>query len=38
VEVYWFDDTGRGEVGVPQSSRILYQDGDQWRPVENLGA
>ena len=37
-EVYWFDDTGRGSVRVPQSWRILYKDGDQWRPVEASGA
>lgn len=37
VEVYWFDDTGRGEVRVPQSWRLLYKDGDQWREVENPG-
>lgn len=36
-EVYWFDDTGRGEVRVPESWRILYRDGDEWKPVENLG-
>ena len=35
VEVYWFDDTGRGEVRVPQSWRLLYKDGDEWKPVEN---
>ena len=33
-EVYWFDDTGRGEVRVPASWRLLYNDGNQWRPVE----
>ncbi len=33
--VYWFDDTGRGEVRVPASWRILYKSGDEWRPVEN---
>ncbi|MGH9848771.1 MAG: glycoside hydrolase family 127 protein, partial [Blastocatellia bacterium] len=38
VEVYWFDDTGRGEVRVPQSWRVLYQDGNEWKPVENTGA
>jgi DUF1680 family protein len=38
VEVYWFDDTGRGEVRVPQSWRILYDDGGQWKPVENTDA
>jgi len=36
VEVYWFDDTGRGEVRVPQSWRILYKDGGTWKPVENI--
>jgi len=37
VEVYWFDDTGRGQVRVPQSWRILYRDGEEWKPVENPG-
>jgi hypothetical protein len=35
-ELYWFDDTGRGQVRVPASWRLLYKDGDQWKPVENL--
>ena len=34
VQVYWFDDTGRGEVRVPQSWRLLYQDGAEWKPVK----
>lgn len=34
VEVYWFDDTGRGQCRVPQSWRLLYRDGDQWKPVK----
>ncbi len=34
--VYWFDDTGRGECRVPASWRVLYKDGEQWKPVENL--
>jgi DUF1680 family protein len=34
VEIYWFDDTGRGQVRVPASWRILYKDGDGWRPVD----
>jgi hypothetical protein len=38
IEVYWFDDTGRGEVRIPQSWRLLYKDGDQWKPAESLGA
>ena len=37
-QVYWFDDTGRGEVRVPQSWRILYKDADEWKPVEPLSA
>jgi hypothetical protein len=35
TEVYWFDDTGSGECRVPQSWRVLYQDGEKWRPVEH---
>jgi uncharacterized protein len=35
--VYWFDDTGRGEVRVPQAWRILYRDNDAWKPVEARG-
>ncbi len=38
TELYWFDDTGRGECRVPQSWRVLYRDGDEWKPVENLEA
>ncbi|MBO0800467.1 MAG: glycoside hydrolase family 127 protein, partial [Blastocatellia bacterium] len=38
VEVYWFDDTGSGEVRVPRSWRILYRDGEEWKPVENAGS
>ncbi|HEY3383706.1 MAG TPA: glycoside hydrolase family 127 protein [Vicinamibacterales bacterium] len=36
ADVYWFDDTGAGGVRVPASWRLLYRDGDQWRPVEAL--
>lgn len=36
VEVYWFDDSGRGEVRVPQSWRILYREGESWKPVANV--
>ena len=36
--VFWFDDsTSGGGCAVPASWRLLYQDGDQWKPVENLG-
>jgi DUF1680 family protein len=37
AEVYWFDDTGRGECRVPESWRLLYKDGDSWKPVETGG-
>ncbi len=37
VEVYWFDDTGRGECRVPASWRVVYRDGDEWRPVFTTG-
>ena len=38
AEVYWFDDTGRGEVRVPASWRVLYKDGAEWKPVETGGS
>jgi hypothetical protein len=34
VEVYWFDDTGRGQCRVPKSWRLLFKAGDAWKPVE----
>jgi hypothetical protein len=33
VEVYWFDDTGRGECRPPESWRILFREGETWTPV-----
>jgi hypothetical protein len=38
AEVYWFDDTGRGSCRVPASWRLLYRDGDAWKPVEGASA
>jgi len=35
VEVYWFDDMGHGECRVPESWRVLWRDGSQWKPVQN---
>ena len=32
--VYWFDDTGRGACRVPESWRLLYKDGDAFKPVK----
>ena len=37
VQVYWFDDTGRGGVRVPKSWRLLYKAGAQWKPVTPQG-
>jgi DUF1680 family protein len=34
VSVYWFDDTGRGQVRVPASWTLEYKDGDTWRAVQ----
>ena len=33
AEVYWFDDTGRGQCRLPQSWKLLYRDGKEWKPV-----
>jgi hypothetical protein len=38
AEVYWFDDQPGGGVRVPASWRLLYQDGNDWKPVEAAGA
>jgi len=38
VEVYWFDDTGRGQCRLPKSWRLLYRDGNQWKPVGGASA
>jgi len=34
TEVYWFDD--RRFCRVPTSWRVLYKDGDAWKPVANV--
>ena len=38
TQVYWFDDTGHGEVRVPASWRLLYRDGESWKPVQTSDA
>jgi len=39
VDVYWFDDTSAGGgCGLPQSWRLLYRDGDDWKEVRNASA
>jgi hypothetical protein len=35
VSVYWFDDTPAGGCGLPQSWKVLYRDGDQWKEATN---
>ena len=35
--VYWFDDTGVGECRVPAEWRLLWRDGDEWKPVQLTG-
>jgi len=37
VEVYWLDDRGSGECRVPASWRLLYKDGEEWKPVATPG-
>jgi uncharacterized protein len=37
AEVYWFDDTGRGECRVPAGWKLLVRDGDAWKPVASKG-
>ncbi len=31
--VYWFDDTGGGGCRIPKSWRLLYKDGNNWKPT-----
>ena len=38
VEIFWFDDTGRGQVRVPASWRLFFRDGDTWKPVTTQDA
>jgi hypothetical protein len=38
VEVYWFDDTGVGSCRVPASWKVLYKEGENWKPVEAASA
>jgi len=34
ADVYWYDDTGRGQCRVPASWRLLYKDGKEWKAVK----
>jgi hypothetical protein len=37
VEVYWFEDAPRGGCKLPASWKVLYRDGEGWKPVEAVG-
>lgn len=37
TRVFWFDDTGHGGCRLPKSARLLWRDGDTWRPVVARG-
>jgi DUF1680 family protein len=37
ASVYWFDDTGVGACRVPAEWRLLWRDGETWRPVKLAG-
>jgi uncharacterized protein len=35
TEIYWFDDeANRGGVRVPASWKLLYKDGEAWKPIQ----
>jgi hypothetical protein len=39
VQVYWFDDAVRNQgVRVPASWKLLYKDGNDWKPVDTTDA
>ena len=38
VEVYWFDDTGRGQCRVPESWKLVYRSSGQWKAVNSQGS
>ena len=37
VEIYWFEDAPRGGCKLPASWKLLYRDGEEWKPVELEG-
>jgi len=36
-EVYWFDDTGKGQCRAPASWKLLYKSGEVWVPLGATG-
>jgi DUF1680 family protein len=37
VDVYWFRETGSGQIQLPAGWRLLYRDGAEWKAVETSG-
>jgi hypothetical protein len=37
-KVYWFDDGPFGGCRIPAGWRLLYKDGESWKPVKNKTA
>lgn len=33
TDIYWFDDTGIGECRIPDSWKVFYKEGENWRQV-----
>jgi uncharacterized protein len=38
VDVYWFAENGKGQIQLPASWRVLYNDSGTWKPVETSDA
>jgi len=38
IDVYWFDDEPVGGCRIPDSWRLFYKDGDDWKPVAGASA
>jgi hypothetical protein len=38
AEVYWFEDAPNGGCRVPKAWKVLFKDGEQWKPVGGMSA
>ena len=36
-DVYWFAEASGKQIQLPKSWKLLYRDGDEWKPVEAQG-
>ena len=34
VDVYWFQESGQGQIKLPANWQLFYRDGQEWKPVE----